>query len=444
MEGDFGVLINRGGFLGIAFGIVVLINFPAYAQPAFDETPDALHERAVDLARHENYAESVRILKSILAQDPKNYPVRRDYVVISTWMDRCDVALQQYQFIKNQPDQETYLVVAVADCMDRAGQSAAAVKLLTEANRRGGDNESQDALRRIKRRFALEQRPTVDAAVETSKSDVGAREWLLSARYKDRINAQLAWYVRFLHVRADDPNFSTGDFHRLGAGLVFGVNQQVTVIQDIAAELDDGNDFGSTTTLLYSPTLLLNTQLEYATFTEDVPLRARAEGTDGKRLSASADYHTHDYRWEAGGGVSRYDFSDGNNRWALNGSLGYAFELEQKREQRLIVGLSRSTNTRTDVVYFSPKRDFSTTLTYKLDVVTESRFPRHVDHYYGWVGSYVQQGERASAIYGVRYEQDYDFDELTSFAWGVALRSSVYDGNRETEASLVVSVSRKL
>lgn len=416
----------------------------AQTPPAFDETADALHERAVELARQENYTESVRILKSILAKDPKNYPVRRDYVVVATWMDNCELALQQYAYIKKLPDQETYLVVPVAECMDRAGDAEGAVKLLTEVNRRGGDKESQDALRRIKRRFALDQRPVLDAAAETSKSDVGAREWFFSARLKNRINSQWSWYARFLHVRADDPQFATGDFHRLGGGVIYGINRQFTLIQDFAMEMDNGEDFGSTTTLVYSPTLLINGQLEYATFTEDVPLRAREEGTEGKRLSASVDYHTHDYRWESAAGISRYDFTDGNNRWAINGSVGYAFELDQKREQRLILGLFRSTNSRSNVVYYSPERDLNVTLTYKLDVVTESRFPRHVDHYFAWVGTYLQDSERTSAIYGVRYEQDYDFDELTSFTWGVALRSSVYDGNRETEGSLVVSVSRKL
>jgi tetratricopeptide (TPR) repeat protein len=414
------------------------------AAPAFDETVDAQHQRAVELARQDKHADAIKILKAILAKDPKNYPVRRDYVVIATWMGDCDLALKEYQPIKNYPDQESYLAVPVAECMDQAGDTEEALKLLTAVNRRSGDKESQDALRRIKRRFALEQRPVLDVAAETSKSDVGAREWFLSARLKNRINAQWSWYVRFLHVRADDPDFDTGDFHRLGAGVIYGINRQFTVIQDFAAELHGFEDFGSTTTLIYSPTLLLNGQLEYATFTEDVPLRGRAIGLEGKRLSATVDYHTHDYRWESSAGVSRYDFSDGNNRWSLYGNLGYAFELVQKREQRLIGGLSHSTNSRSDVVYFSPERDYTTTLTYKLDIVTESRFPRHVDHYYAWVGSYVQKEARTSAIYGVRYEQDYDFDELTSFTWGVALRSSVYDGNRETEGSLLVSVSRKL
>lgn len=396
------------------------------------------------MARQGQHAEGLRLLDSILKKDPKNYPVRRDYVVIATWAGRCDQALEYYKPIANAPNQETYLAVPVAACLDEAGESERAVKLLSEVNRRGGDDESQDALRRIKRKFALENKPVLDVAAATTKSDAGSRDWHLSARLKDRINAQWSWYVRFLHVRADDPDFDTGDFHRLGAGLIFGINRKVTLIQDFAAELHDGSDFGSTTTLVFSPTFLINSQVEYATFAEDIPLRARAEGTDARRFTASIDYHTPEYRWEAGAGIAYYDFSDGNNRYAQHGSIGYAFELAQKREQRLILGVANSMNSKQGVVYYNPEHDFTSTLTYKLDLVYDSRFPRHVDHIYVWTGGYRQHDYGTAALYGVRYEQDYDFDDQTSATWGTSLRSSIYDGNRETEFNINASLTRKL
>jgi len=419
---------------------------PVIAQVAFDESTDALHERAVNLARQEKFAEAILILDSILARDPRNYPVQRDYVIISTWMGRCDVALARYEKIKRHPDQETYLITPVAQCLAEIGKTEAALDLLTDANRRSGDEESQDALRQIKRRFALDRRPVVDAAIARSKSDAGALDWHLSARLKQKINDRAAWYLRFLHARADDPKFETGDFHRLGAGIIYGLNRNVTVIEDIAAEIDDGSSFGSTTTVVLTPSISLEGQLEFASFAEDVPLRARAQGIEAQRYTASVNYHTLDYRWDAGGGAAYYDFSDSNNRRALNGSLGYAFELAPRREQRIIGGLYHTGNTLSSdqAVYYNPVRDLSTTLTYKLDLVYESKFPRHVDHIYAHLGSYAQAGQYPFPVYGLRYEQDYDFNEATSFTWGAALRQSVYDGEREFEVSFNISVSRKL
>ncbi len=439
----FGVRQLHGVVLALGVGLLAT-GAASGAEQAYDEMVDSLHERAVLLARQEKYAESIKILKAILEKEPRNYSVRRDYVVIATWMGNCDLALKQYEFIRWNRNKEPYLAVPVAECMEKQGDKEGAVRLLAEVNRRSGDKESQDALRRVKRQFALDQRPVLDVAAETSKSDAGAREWLFSARLKTRIDAQWQWYLRFLHAQASDPAFDTGDFNRFGGGVIYGINQQLTLIEDLAAEIAGFDDLGSTTTLVYTPTLLLSGQLEFATFAEDVPLRARAVGVDAKRLSASVDHHTHDYRWESAASLTHHDFSDGNNRWAFNGSVGYAFELAEKREQRLIGGVSQSTNSRSDVVYFSPERDLSLTMTYKLDLVMDTRALRRVDHYYAWVGSYAQSGERTSAIYGVRYEQDYDLDELTSLTWGAAWRSSVYDGNRETETNLIVSVSRKL
>jgi len=422
----------------------LFVSTPVLAQFAFDESPDALHERAVSLAREEKYTEATAILDSILVRDPKNYPVQRDYVIISTWMGRCDIALERYEKIKTHPNQEIYLVTPVAQCLADAGKTEAALALLTDVNRRSGDQESQDALRQIKRRFAADRRPVVDVAAATTKSDGGARDWLLSARVKNKINDRAAWYLRFLYAYADDPNFDTGDMHRLGAGVVFGVNRLVTLIEDVAVELSDGSDFGSTTTLVFTPSISLEGQLEYATFAEDIPLRARALGVDAQRYTASVNYHTLDYRWDAAGGAAFYDFSDGNQRRALNASLGYAFELAPRREQRIIGGVYHTGNTLDNTVYYNPERDLSTTLTYKLDLVYESKFPRHVDHIYAHVGSYAQVGESPFPIYGLRYEQDYDFNEATSLTWGAALRQSVYDGGREFETNFNISVSRKL
>lgn len=420
------------------------ISLPLLAAVSFDETPDALHERAVNLARQEKFTESIVILDSILRDDPNNYPVRRDYVIIATWMGRCDIALKQYEKIASVPNQESYLVGPVAQCMADNGESQEAIKLLADAQRRTGDQESQDALRRIKKQFALDRRAVLDAAAATSKSDADSREWFISARLKRKMNDRSAWYLRFLHVRADDPSFETGDFHRVGAGIIYGVNSEATLIQDLAAELHDGSSFGSTTTLVITPSNLVQGQVEYATYAEDVPLRARAEDIKATRFTASVSHHTSDYRWDTSGGIALYDFTDDNRRSALNGSLGYAFELAPRREQRLIGSAYHTNNTLENTVYYNPDRDLSLTLTYKLDLVYESSFPRHVDHFYAHVGTYAQKDEAPHPVYGVRYEQDYDFNDLTALTWGAALRSSVYDGGREFDASFNISVSRKL
>lgn len=436
----------RIGVCSLFFGAGALFSVTGAASAAvpFDETSDAQHERAVQLGRQQKYAESVAIFEAILRGDPKNYPARRDYVIVATWMGRCDLALKQYEKIASVPDQEIYLVGPVAQCLADAGEPQKAIALLSDAHRRSGDEESQDALRRIKHRFALDRRAVVDAAAATTQSDADSREWFFSSRLKRKINDRAAWYVRFLHVRADDPAFETGDFHRLGAGVIYGVSAKATLIQDFAVEMDDGSSFGSTTTLVLTPSTLLQGQVEFATYAEDVPLRARAQGIEATRLSASANYHTPDYRWDASGGFAFYDFTDDNRRGTANGSLGYAFELSPRREQRVIGSVFHSNNTLDNAVYYNPDRDLTLTLTYKLDIVYESAFPRHVDHFYAHVGSYAQQDEVPHGVYGIRYEQDYDFDDLTALTWGAALRSSVYDGNREFEANFNISVSRKL
>lgn len=429
-------------------------SMPVSGQVAFDESLDAMHERAISLAREEKYSAAISILDTILVRDPKNYPVQRDYVIVLTWMGRCDLALERYEKIKKHPDQEAYLLTPVAECLAEEGKMEAAQDLLIEANRRSGDQESQDALRQIKHRFALDRRPVVDAAISTSQSQGDSQDLQLSARLKRKINDRASWYVRFLRISADDPNFDTGDLTRLGLGIIYGINRRITLIEDLAADMDGGSSFGSTTTVVFTPSVLVQGQLEYATFAEDIPLRTREpdpdtgarELTTARRFTASVNYHTPDYRWEAGGGAAYYDFSDGNERRALNGSLGYAFEMAPRREQRIIGGIYHTGNTLNsdNVMYYNPERDLSATLTYKVDLVYDSKFSRHVDHIYVYGGWYAQADQYPLPVYGLRYEQDYDFNDATSLVWGAALRSSVYDGDRELQGSFNISVSRKL
>ena len=61
-------------------------SMPVSGQVAFDESLDAMHERAISLAREEKHSAAISILDTILVRDPKNYPVQRDYVIVLTWM----------------------------------------------------------------------------------------------------------------------------------------------------------------------------------------------------------------------------------------------------------------------------------------------------------------------------------------------------------------------
>jgi tetratricopeptide (TPR) repeat protein len=402
------------------------------------------HEHAVTLARTGDHARALAILDSILVVAPDNYPVRRDYVVIATWAGRCDVALKYYEPIRKRPEQEDYLLVPVAECYAEVGELEPAVMSLRSAYRRTGDDGVSQALGRAQRRLALDRRMVLDANIAVSRSDTDVQEWSLGARLGQKISDATGWYVRFLTVGADDPEFDTGRLNRVGVGVTHTFNRYFSASQEFATDVSESGRFGSTTTATLSPTALWSIHGEYATYAEDISMRAVADDIDAKRWTLSTDYHAANWKWDAGAVVSSYDFSDGNDRRSFGVHGGYALEMLPQREQRLIGEFYRTNNTLNDTVYFNPDWDASATLTYKLDLVYDSRFPRHVDHVYAHVGRYMQQGEDAEPILGVRYEQEYVLSDTLWITWGVDAKSHVYDGQREKNLGVNAAISKRL
>ncbi len=411
---------------------------------------NAEHQRGVALARAEKYEEGLTVLRSLLKQDPKNYVVNRDIVIITTWMENCPKALQQYKHIQTHPKQESYLLGPVSQCLYETGNKKQAFDKLESAIAQWpDDNELKEIRSELKRREKEASAPKSDIrlSVGTNESDQGNQEWFLATRYNRKLKDNIQIYARLLTVRADDPRFETGDLNRVGVGTEINLHEQWNLIQDFSFDIDRSGEGGSTTTIIHSPNSKWSFNLGYASFAEDLPLRARAEPEpiDANRVSTSADFHTEDYLWTWSASAARYNFSDSNNRQSISTALSYAYVLRNDWEQRVIFDIYKSANSNDDsVVYYNPKNDLSIGLTHQLDIVYDSRFKRHVDHLYVSLGNYKQKNFSGKGTWGIRFEQEYDFDDTHSFGFSVAFNQRVYDGNREDQRSFLVSYSRKL
>ena len=415
----------------------------ATAAPTVDAS---LHDKAVQTARDGKPQEGLAILQSILDKDPGNYAARRDLVVIATWADDCDLALKNYAMIKDAPQQEAYLLVPVSECLNAQNRREEAIVLLEKgAIQWPEDDELKDALADLKRQHGLDTAPALSVSLSTDNSDQGNLEWLFETRYSQKILKDTRAYARFLAARADDPKFATGDLTRIGAGATYHLNFKWTFDAEVSTDIKDSGEEGITGTVIYQPYYLWQLGVQHATFAEDLPLRAKAVGTTSDRTNAYVDFHTQDYRWTWSAGASQYDFSDNNNRKSFytNGSFGY--HLKPQLEHRLLLDLYRSNNSLpgTDVVYFNPSRDSTITLTHKTSLVYDSRFKRHVDHFFGFIGSYWQKEYDNNSIYGVGLQQEYNFTDYDYFTWGAGADSRVYDGNREQQLSLFASYEHK-
>ena len=102
--------------------------------------------------------------------------------------------------------------------------------------------------------------------------------------------------------------------------------------------------------------------------------------------------------------------------------------------------LAQSSNTLAPTVYYNPLSATSLIGGYKYLWVVDSQYQRHTNDIYLWAGLYDQQTYGSAPIYGVRYQQSYQFTDDYSLNWFVSLASQVYDGGREAELDAGIRV----
>lgn len=398
---------------------------------------DAEHRRGVELAREGHYDAGLAVLTALLGKYPGSYPLERDIVIVTAWKGDCRATVRRYERIHDYPDPEPYLILPVSDCLIKLGRTNEAIALLDDGRRRLPDDADLSAAyaSAVARRAAL-FRHELRLEVNTNTSDQGKREWIWGATVSRRLADRTHVYARYANTHSSYDEFQTGKQDRLGVGIVHEFRNNVVVTQEFSDDIHRNGQNGSLTSVVFLPNDLWRFGASHTSFAEDLPLRAKAQLIDARQSSVFTDFHTADYLWSWTASASRYDFSDTNRRTTLFTSLGYAYEMKPKREQRVFLEYYQSDNTLDNAIYFNPSHDRSVSVLHKTDFVYDSRFPRHVDHLYLSLGLYDQEGFAGRTTWGVRYEQDYDLTNRTALLVGVGYGRRVYDGASEYETSL--------
>ncbi len=418
---------------------LLLLISPCRAEPVGESALelDNEHQRGVLLARDGHYDEALDVLATLLAKYPGNYFVERDIVVITAWKGNCRAAVRRHERLRDYPDPESFYILPISECLIEVGRINEAILLLDAGQKRWPDDKSLAsayAAALVKRDAIFLNELRLE--VSTNDSDQGKREWLWGARLTRKLADRTHVYVRQAMSRSGFDDLQSGKQNRLGAGIEYEFPFNLVVTQEFSGDIHRGGQGGSLTSVIYLPNDLWRFGASHTSFAEDIPLRAKAQLIEAKYTNIFTDFHTNDYRWSWAASVSRYDFSDTNRRSTLFTSLGYAYELQPRREQRVFLELYQSDNTLANTVYFNPSRDQSVSVLHKTDFILATRFHRHVDHLYLSAGIYDQQGFTNHGIWGVRYEQDYDFTERTALTVGAGYGRRVYDGAGEFETSL--------
>jgi hypothetical protein len=435
--------------LGVAALAASLLHTPWAVSADGIETTYAEHTRGVELARAGRHGEALATLLPLLNRFPDDYPLQRDVVLITLWKGDCPEGLRRFEQIRSHPGLEPYLVVPVSDCLLKTNRPREARRLVREALARYPDDDGLgDAFLRADLALRLDENidevsPAVAVELEVRESDRNLPEWLAYLEGSARIAERTRLYIRYRATRALDSDYTRGDLDRAGIGVRYRIDERLLFDQEFSGDVSGTDPGGATTRIQYQPRDSWRVALAYASFAEDIPLRARAAGIDARHWSGEAVYAARDYRREAVAAVSRYDFSDSNQRTALYARAGYAYEMRASREQRLFLEGYQSRNSLDGAVYFNPRHDHSIGLLHRTDFIYPSQFRRHVDHLWAGVSAYGQQDYATAGRWLLGYEQDYDFDQDQALAAGAVVARNVYDGRPETEWRLYLHYRRR-
>jgi tetratricopeptide (TPR) repeat protein len=110
----------------VPIGLATVLALPAAGAPPAPrriEDTYAEHTRAVELGRAGHHDAALLILRDLLAGFPDDYPLNRDFILVSTWKGDCQGALERFERVRQHPRFEPYFVQAVADCAVRRAQA---------------------------------------------------------------------------------------------------------------------------------------------------------------------------------------------------------------------------------------------------------------------------------------------------------------------------------
>jgi biofilm PGA synthesis protein PgaA len=178
-------------------------------------------------------------------------------------------------------------------------------------------------------------------------------------------------------------------------------------------------------------------------FAETTPMRALKHGVTADAAEAGVGYRFHESRdvdlaW-------RYtDFSDGNRRHEVFARLSQRVFDRPRFDVTATLDLYYSTNTESNVFYYSPTSVFTPSVIVLLEHLAWRRYRSSlVQALQLTLGGTFQEGFAGAAIGGAEYSHRWRWDPRFELSYGIRAGSRVFDGDREADYAGFVQLNAR-
>lgn len=368
-------------------------------------------------------------LETMQAEAPANAGVRaaRAAVYRSRGWPRKAWETWQLQLLHDPHDVDAY-AESVYPLLD-AYRFGAAGAQLAEAQRRQPDANS---VRRAARAWKIHNRPELAIQAEAGRSDEASAPsglkdgsidlWLYSAPIKERFRAYLHGHYAGADLAAGAERYKRG-----GLGLEYRA-PDLRLFAEAHAGRDSDSDAGVLAGGRWWLGDVWNVAASADTRTQDVPLQARQAGIDARQALLEIEARIHESRAFAAL-VKASDFSDDNDRLALQLSWREGWVVRPRWWLSSRVDLYTSHNSRDDAPYFNPSKDRSASLSLTGGLRTWRWYEREfVQELTVSGGSYWQEDFGSGGTWGLEYAHRWQLDDRFYLRYALGRTTQPYDG----------------
>ncbi|MGL4233620.1 MAG: poly-beta-1,6 N-acetyl-D-glucosamine export porin PgaA, partial [Casimicrobium sp.] len=295
----------------------------------------------------------------------------------------------------------------------------------------------------------------INVSTSSTRSDESiapqsAREWFIDAyAYSPPLMPTQATRL-FAHVIASQGTLvdaTEPGRQRVGLGIEHQANGwtgSFEVHRRRFVEAPADNDVGAAVNLSYSVNDDWKLRASADTHTADIAFRAIQSGVSARQYGVSVD-RNFEYGRSLSASVSHHDFSDDNRRWSYAARWRERPYSSARIKIDTDLSVFASSNSRSDVAYFSPKRDMSIEGNVSLDWLTWRNYDRSFKQLASLgAGIYRQFGFAQGAIFSASYMHEWTQARHWGLRYGATVVRRPYDGVQETRVIGVIDFNWRI